>query len=53
MTESESPQTMESETPSERIQRYNNSELCEVSDPEEWTALHYPESAPVDEEAET
>ena len=51
--ESESPCTMDSETPSERLQRYIHSDLCEVSDPEEWTALHYRESAPVEEGEET
>ena len=32
------------ESPSERRQRYQNAELCEVSDPEEWMAYHHGDS---------
>ena len=34
-SDAESDQTMQPETPSERLQRYLSSEICEVSDPEE------------------
>ena len=32
---------MPEETQSERLRRYQNSEQCEVSDPDEWAAIHY------------
>ena len=44
--DSDSVRVVEPETPSERLQRYLKSELCEVSDQEEWTALHYREGSP-------
>ena len=44
--DSDSVRVVESETLSERLQRYLRSELCEVSDQEEWTALHYREDSP-------
>ena len=47
--ESDSQCTMESETVSDRLRRYASSDLCEVSGPEEWTAMHYPENSPVGE----
>ena len=50
---SDSPCTLESEAVSERFHMYLSSELCEVSDPEEWTALHYRENSPVPEGEET
>ena len=39
------------ETAFERLQRYLSSELCEVSDPEEWSVLHYGLGSPVSEGA--
>ena len=30
-----------SETQSQRLHRYRNSEQCEVSDPDDWANIHY------------
>jgi len=30
-----------SETQSQRLHRYRNSEQCEVSDPNDWATIHY------------
>ena len=34
-------ESMAQETQSERLRRYQNSEQCEVSDPDEWAVIHY------------
>eukprot|EP00435_Cladocopium_sp_Y103_P048243 s97_g14.t1 len=50
---SDADESMESETASQRLRRYLRSEMCEVSDPDEWCVLHYgahtPESSSDDE----
>ena len=48
--ESSSDETME-ETNEERMQRYRDSEQCEVSDPDLWATVHY--GPPEDGENET
>ena len=45
-SEVESDQPVKFQSPSERFQRYFNSELCEVPDPEEWAVPHYRENSP-------
>eukprot|EP00435_Cladocopium_sp_Y103_P075368 s332_g56.t2 len=34
------------ESQSERLRRYMDSEMCEVSDPDEWRVLHYGQGSP-------
>ena len=41
-SEVESDQPVKFQSPSERFQRYFNSELCEVPDPEEWAVPQAP-----------
>ena len=43
-------ESMPEETQSERLRRYQNSEQCEVSDPDEWAVIH---SGRNDDENET
>ena len=38
------------ETRSERLRRYQDSSMCEVSDPEEWMELHHGTSQPNSED---
>ena len=43
-------ESMAEESQSARLRRYQNSEQCEVSDPDEWAVIHY---GPNDDENET
>ena len=39
--EEQSESDVEMETQSERMRRYLSSEMCEISDPEEWMVYHH------------
>jgi hypothetical protein len=51
--EMETDSDFEMETQSERARRYISSEMCEVSDPEEWMVYHHGQSDDDNSSSET